>query len=357
MSFRRVRGQERAVTALRSSLATGRLAHGYLITGPAGTGKRTLATELCRAALCEAGSDDACDRCRSCRAIESGNSWEFSIIRVAAAGGRTRSTPDPSSPGSRSGETSGEEREEMRPVTDADREIGIGSVRALERELALRCDRGRRRCALIPGADRLNEEAQNALLKTLEEPPGSRLLVLTACRPGALLPTVISRLARLRLRPLSADEVAACLIEDHGRTSGDARELAAASGGSVGTALTADIDEIRTAREFAARELVGSAPGRPAERAGRMAQWARESAGSAKGTEPLRRALLGAIGAALVQVRQSWTEELGAENCGPDTGTRQRRRIEALLRAERAIAAYVNPELVCRVLAGELQEG
>jgi DNA polymerase-3 subunit delta' len=322
-----LRGQDRAVGLLRAALESGRLAHGYLLTGPEGVGKRALARELVKAVLCEGGDgSDACDACRSCRAVDSGNSWEYTILGVEAARG------------------------EFRPVEDSDREIKVASIRAVERELSVKASAGRPRAVLIPGAERMNEEAQNALLKTLEEPAGSRLLVLTSSRPQALLPTVISRLARVRLRPLSAEEVASHLVEARGMNPADARELAAASGGSIGAALRSDLEEVRAARGFVERE-VGAAAGTGAlALADRMMEFARENSGSGKGLEPVRRQLLALLRAAarLYRGRLQSDVQSGAGSAAV------RRHLEAVLKAQVAVAAYASPELVCRVFAAEL---
>lgn len=328
MSFDRVRGQGAAVERLRAALKTERLSHAYLITGAPGVGKRTLARELVRAVLCEKKKDDACDRCRSCRALDSGNSWDCSILTVEDGKGNAR------------------------PVDDSDREIKVASVRTMERELSVKVAEGRARAVLIPGAERMNEEAQNALLKTLEEPAGSRLLVLTSSRPEALLPTVISRLARLRLRPLSAEEIADYLTVEEKVSPAAARELAAAADGSIGAALSADLEEVRATREFARRELASADSGMPLPLADRIMEFARERSGSGKGLEPLRRGLLGLFRAAIRAYRQQLLAALAAPE--PETG-HQRRCLEALLRAEKAIRSYASPDLVCRVLAGELR--
>ncbi|MHC4915930.1 MAG: DNA polymerase III subunit [Planctomycetota bacterium] len=340
MSFDRVRGQPLAVSALRAALSSGRLAHAYLLSGAAGVGKRTLARELVKAALCEQKEDDACDRCGSCRAVESGNSWECGGLGVEVSKG------------------------ELRPLEDSDREIKVGSIRAMERELSVKVAAGRTRAVVVPRAERMNEEAQNALLKTLEEPSGSRLLVLTSRRPDGLLPTVVSRLARVRLRRLSADEVAAYLREERGMAPGEAAELAAASGGSIGAALEADLEEVRAGREFAAARLGADCRGKPLELSEAVMAFARERAGGGKGLEPVRRGLLALFGSAAELHRGALWRSVGAEDPAAaavpaaaglaELGTAAlKKRLEALIRAERAVAGYASPELVCRVLAGE----
>jgi DNA polymerase III subunit delta' len=327
VSFSRVRGQSAAVEVLQAALESGRLAHAYLFTGPVGVGKRTLARELVKAVLCEKRGKDACDSCRSCRAVESGNSWEFSGLEVEVSKG------------------------EFRPVADSDREIKVGSIRAMEKELSVKTAAGRTRAVLLPGADRMNEEAQNALLKTLEEPSGSSLMLLTASRPQALLPTVISRLARVRLRPLSAEEVSGCLVEREGRTPAEAAELAAMANGSIGTALNADLEEARATRQFAQDRLGAIPTGAPLALAEEMMEFAREHSGSGKGLEPVRRELLSVLHFAAGLYRDQLIGSLGEQ---PGSIPRARRRLEAVIRAEEAITAYANPELVCRVFAGEL---
>ena len=98
--------------------------------------------------------------------------------------------------------------------------------------------------------------AQNALLKTLEEPPSASVFMLVTSRPDVLLPTVRSRCPRLRFRPLGADEVAAALIK-RGRSEAEARAVAATADGSIGRALEASAGELVEAREVAQRVLRG----------------------------------------------------------------------------------------------------
>ncbi|HOX07557.1 MAG TPA: hypothetical protein PK280_14240 [Planctomycetota bacterium] len=361
MSFSRIVGQDRAVGRLRAAIRGGRLAHAYLLTGPAGVGKRSLARELAKAVLCErAGGQgaDSCDGCRECRAVDEGGHPDCGTLMVEEGGGGG----GPAAGAFPSGQAGSGGR--FRPVEDSDREIKIASIRELTRRLSLRSSSGRTRVFLIPGAERMNEEAANALLKTLEEPVGSRLLVLTTSRPEALLPTVLSRVARVRLRSLSPEEVEAHLASVKKLPRDEARELAAASGGSIGAALAASVAGVRAARRFAAERL-SAAPGRPLELSEAMMGYAREAAdaagGKGKTLEPVRRELLALWRQALGIHRAALGAALGAGPAdsadarlaalGPE---RLERAMAALLRADRALRDYASPELVCRVLAGEL---
>jgi DNA polymerase-3 subunit delta' len=353
VSFSRVCGQPRAVERLQSAIRSGRLAHAYLFTGAAGVGKRTLARELAKAVLCEQGKGDSCDRCRECRAVEEGGHADFGVLLVEEGGGGGGGGGSSAAGGSR-----------FRPIEDSDREIKIASIRELTRALSLRSASGRTRAYLIPGAERMNEEAANALLKTLEEPVGSRLLILTTTRPEALLPTVLSRVARLRLRSLSTEEVADYLTSERKLPRDAARELAAASGGSIGAALAASLDAVRAARRFVAERLTG-APGRPLELSEAMMDYARAAAEAADGRnktlEPVRRELLSLWRQALLAHRSALAAALGAGSPDPAEdrlaalgAERLEHALGALLRADRAVRDYASPELVCRVLAGEL---
>jgi len=114
---------------------------------------------------------------------------------------------------------------------------------------------GKRRVVIIDHADALVSQAQNALLKTLEEPPSASVFILVSSIPDALLPTVLSRCPRLRFGPLSAADVASALIAQHGYSESDARAAATDADGSIGRALEADSADLAGAREDAGRLL------------------------------------------------------------------------------------------------------
>ena len=126
--------------------------------------------------------------------------------------------------------------------------IKIDVIRDVLSQAGYRPFEGRRRVVLIREADTLEPQAQNALLKSLEEPPPATMFILTTSVPGLLLPTVRSRCMRLRFGRLTAPEVAEALVRDHEIEAAEARGLATLSDGSIGQALalgSTDLSELR----------------------------------------------------------------------------------------------------------------
>ena len=209
-------GHEWAVDYLRRSIAGERTAHAYLFSGPAGVGKGLLARRLAQALNCELGGPNPCLTCRSCRRIERNNHPDVRVAGLdtqAAVLGLK------------------EEQAEKQKV------LRVEMIRAFHTDIALRPYEGRRRVLILHDAERLNEQASNALLKTLEEPPPFATLILVANSGGDLLPTVVSRCQMLKLRPLPRAQVAAALVTQAHVTEEDAALLAAWSGGRLGWAL------------------------------------------------------------------------------------------------------------------------
>jgi DNA polymerase-3 subunit delta' len=202
VSFRDVIGHAESARRL---LAAGRQgpAHAYLLHGPEGIGKRVMADAFAAFLLCERADDDACDTCRHCTRARAGTHPDLNVVV----------------------------REEDR------RDIRIEQVRALVRWFMLRPMMAARKVAIIDGAHLLNEQAQNALLKTLEEPPGASIVLLVATRTSQLLPTVRSRCQAIGIGPLSRPEIETAL-QARGVVAAEAVVLAAQAEGSLGRALT-----------------------------------------------------------------------------------------------------------------------
>ncbi len=139
--------------------------------------------------------------------------------------------------------------------------LSVEDVRSLRREASAKPYEGRRKVAVIVAADRMNAAASNALLKTLEEPPGTLMLILTASRTGRLLPTIVSRCQPVYLSRLREDEVKSALIERYDVAPEEAGELARRSEGRLSEALVASSEPGSKIREdaFALLECVNDA--------------------------------------------------------------------------------------------------
>jgi len=232
MPFRDVLGHNRLTSLLKRSIAGGTLPPSLLFAGPSGVGKRKSAIALAQTLNClspEAG--DACGTCAACTRIARGVHPDVLVIEPAETG-----------------------LIRIDPVRDA---IDRAGYRPFE---------GKRRVVIIDEADALLPQAQNALLKTLEEPPPSSVFVLVTSRPDVLLATVRSRCPQLRFRPLAPDVIAEALVA-RGHTDAEARAVAANAAGSLGQALEASAGDLVEARDVANRVLAQAAGERlPARR-------------------------------------------------------------------------------------------
>ena len=127
--------------------------------------------------------------------------------------------------------------------------IRVKPIRELEREANFRPFEGAARIFIVEDADYMNDQAANALLKTLEEPPPTSHLILTTSNPSALLATIRSRCQTIRFGPISAEEIEKVLTEVQNLPAHDASLLARTSRGSIGRALASDVDTYRERRE------------------------------------------------------------------------------------------------------------
>lgn len=200
MSFARILGQDTPVNVLERALRTGKMAHAYLFEGIEGCGKMTTALALVEAAFC--GRDEACGQCPSCRKMASRQHPDLHVVEPDGAF------------------------------------IKIDQIRDLQRELVLRPVEASMKACIIDEADRLNPAAANALLKTLEEPPGNALMILLTSRLASILPTVRSRCQLLRFGPLPERVIEEELLR-RGTAPDTARMAASLANGSLKRALEA----------------------------------------------------------------------------------------------------------------------
>lgn len=196
-------GHHWAVQVLRGHISRGRIRHAYLITGPRGVGRRTLALRAAQALNCpqpiEAGIP--CASCNTCRRIERQQHPDLLVVQA--------------------------EEETLK----------VEQIRSLQQKLALLPYEARYKIALLLNFESANESAANALLKTLEEPPSRVILFLTALDSEVLLPTIRSRCELIRLRPLPYTVVAEGLQTHATLPADEANLLAHLSNGCPGLAL------------------------------------------------------------------------------------------------------------------------
>ncbi|MHC1741778.1 MAG: DNA polymerase III subunit delta' [Syntrophobacteraceae bacterium] len=198
MAIRHIPGQERATRFLTQMVRKAHVPHAFLFSGIAGAGKREMALELAKLLNCLAPEgEDCCDVCASCKKAAGGTHPDFHIVRAQGAF------------------------------------IKIDQVRELKERLRFRPFEARLRVIIIEEAQHLKEEAANAILKILEEPPPQNLFILTVLEPQMLLPTIVSRCCHIRFQPLE-DRIIQAFMSREGRLSEDqARDWSALAGGSL----------------------------------------------------------------------------------------------------------------------------
>ena len=207
-TFEEIRGNTPLVEQLRRSAASGRSSHAYLFLGGAGAGKRLIANTFAKALQCE-GEKRPCDSCKSCHAFNHGNHPDV-IYFQPLKNGKTYTIEDV--------------REQLLETVD---------LKPFQYE---------KKIYIIEKADTLNIQSQNALLKTLEEPPAHAVFLLLAERAEAFLPTILSRVVVMKIRPLSAETIADYLMQA-GHLAEESHILSAYAQGRIGQALELAEDE------------------------------------------------------------------------------------------------------------------
>ena len=206
-------GQDHLLARLTPALEGGRESHAYLLTGPPRVGKFTLAREIAQALNCRQGPGAPCHQCTQCERIAANVHADIRVVDIEFS--RTI-----------------EGRDSVTSIT-------IDAVRELERTINLNPFEGTRTVIIIDGAADMRVEAQNALLKTLEEPPPGVVLLLLAEDEGTLLPTIQSRCQPMRLLPLSKYQMTQHLTGEKGIPEAEADMLHRLSRGCLGWALNA----------------------------------------------------------------------------------------------------------------------
>jgi DNA polymerase-3 subunit delta' len=206
MSFKNIIGHERPIRILKTALWRKTLAHAYLFYGEEGIGKRLVAKAFAKAANCinRVNLIDACGQCSSCLHIEAETHPDFISV-----------SPDGTV-------------------------IKIGQIRALQEQMHLKPMAGSYRFVILNEAESMNDEASNALLKSLEEPPDQTTLILITSQPHAMLETVVSRCQKIRFTPLTDQQVIAILQQKRPDAPPQLGRVVALVMGRIGLALELD---------------------------------------------------------------------------------------------------------------------
>ena len=208
-TFQEIRGNQSLTEQLKAVVSEGKASHAYLFLGGAGAGKRLIANTFAKAIQCEGNGRKPCGNCRSCQAFDHKNHPDVIYFQAL-------------------------EKPPKYTIEDVRKQI----VETVD----LKPFQYDRKIYIIEKADTLNVQAQNALLKTLEEPPAHVMFLLLAERAEAFLPTILSRVVTMKIRPLSEETVAEHLMGT-GLSEEESHTLAAYSQGRIGQALELMEDE------------------------------------------------------------------------------------------------------------------
>jgi len=201
--FGEVIGHQKNIEMLQNALRNGRIARAYLFAGSVNLGKEFVAITFAKALNCLEAETDSCDKCISCRKIDDNNHPDVRVIRPDGAW------------------------------------MKIDQIRDLQKQISFRPMEGRYKVYILTDVERMTLQAANSFLKTLEEPPGSSVLILLTANYSGLLTTIQSRCRAglLKFVPMPQAELAAWLMERYNLHHSRAKQIALLSGGKIGIVL------------------------------------------------------------------------------------------------------------------------
>ena len=202
MNFNSILGQKEIVTSLKSSIKSGRVGHAYIFSGPAGIGKRSMALIFAKTLLCDRQDEsESCGECIQCRMFDAKSNPDFYLL-------------------------------------EADNlSIGVDEIRNIQNDVVIKPLYSKKKVYLITDADKMTVQAQNCLLKTLEEPPWFAVIILATPSCDALIETIRSRALRYNFKKNSYSEVRSSLEAQFGSNLNGAGFIASYADGIIGTAL------------------------------------------------------------------------------------------------------------------------
>lgn len=209
--FKEIIGHEKIIHHFQTAMKRGQVSHAYILEGEAGSGKKMLAQSFAQALECEEEGEEACNVCHSCMMAASGNHPD--IIWVT----------------------------HEKPNT-----ISVADIRSqINGDIGIKPYSGKYKIYIIDQAEKMNEQAQNALLKTIEEPPAYAVILLLASQTGAFLPTILSRCITLSLKPVREDKIKNYILNHTALTEEEVEFCAGYAMGNVGKAMELATSESR----------------------------------------------------------------------------------------------------------------
>jgi DNA polymerase-3 subunit delta' len=213
VSFQHIRGHEKILSILARIIKTRRVSHAYLFSGLEGIGKRLAAIAFSKTLLCSSGGLESCGSCSACVQVDQGNHPDFFLVE-----------PEKGT-------------------------ITIDAIRNIKRGLSRTSFAGGYKFCVIDSAEKMNANAQNGLLKTLEEPTPDTVIFLITGNPYLLLPTILSRCQHLRFQALAPETAAALVMEKEAVDALTASLMVELTGGSPGKALELESDSFKELAE------------------------------------------------------------------------------------------------------------
>ena len=228
LSFHDIIGHEQIKEHFQKAIANNKVSHAYILTGEAGMGRKSLANAFALTLLCEKGKSEPCMECHACKQVLSGNHPDLIYV-------------DHEKPGS----------------------IGVDDIRKqINDTIMVRPYSSYYKIYIVDEAEKMTQQAQNALLKTIEEPPSYAVIILLTTNQDAFLPTILSRCVQLKLKPLKDFVVKSYLTEHMQIPEADADIYAAFARGNLGRAIAlASSEACEGCRYFRAFGLYSKAEG------------------------------------------------------------------------------------------------
>ncbi len=203
-SYKEIVGQEQIISHFKNAIKMDKVSHAYIISGEEGCGKRLLAEAFATALQCEAGQEEACMECHSCKQAQSYNQPD--IIYIS---GENQTT------------------------------IKVDEIRQkVNNDIVIKPYSSRYKIYIVDQAHKMNEQAQNALLKTIEEPPAYGIIILLTNNADAFLPTILSRCILLNVKPVQSEAIRSFLMREYQIPDYQADVAVAFAQGNVGKAIS-----------------------------------------------------------------------------------------------------------------------